>query len=183
MLIRREFRMENMMNHSQTNTKPSQAGKTVANIVIGTLVGAGAALLLAPKPGRQIRQDIARQVQILNDKTSKLSDTATKMARKQMDQAQKQIERVHIPDLRKVAPRKRENHTAKWVAGIAIGSALSAAAALLFAPKSGRAVRMRLRHEADELAGHAANLANETAKEANRRAKEMAVEAGQELNL
>jgi gas vesicle protein len=183
--------MENVMNRTRDEMQymqPSRTGKTFANIVIGTLVGAGAALLFAPKSGQQIRKDIAEQAHLISDQASKFSNEAAKMARqkaekaqKQVERAQKQVARTQMPDLREINFRKKENNTGKWIAGIAIGSMIGAAIALLYAPKSGRQMREQLRREADELGSRATHMARETADQARSKAKEMAKEAEGEM--
>ncbi|WP_080844401.1 YtxH domain-containing protein [Cytobacillus gottheilii] len=53
------------------NTKDFMIGA-----LIGGIIGAGAALLLAPKPGKELISDISDQASVLKEKTSKLRDTA-----------------------------------------------------------------------------------------------------------
>lgn len=48
----------------------------VIGALIGGIIGAGAALLLAPKPGKELISDISEQASVLKDKTSKIRDTA-----------------------------------------------------------------------------------------------------------
>jgi len=177
--------MDNVMNdtRSEVQALSFQPSNPIATIVIGTLVGAVAALLLAPKSGRQIRKDISKQAHLLSDRAQKMRNTAKKTARKQIsmlqkqvDRAQKEIDRVHLPDLSKVTLQKRSNPAGKWIAGIAIGSALGTVATLLLTPKPGLQLRRQLRRETDDLAGRAANLAHEAANEARQRAKKMAAE-------
>jgi gas vesicle protein len=170
--------MENVMNRSRNEMQymqTSRTGRTIANIVIGTLVGAGAALLFAPKSGRQIRKDIVKQAAQFGDQASKFTDTAAKMTKEK-------AKAVHMPDLPKVSlRRKNENGTGKMIMGILIGSAVGAGAAMLFAPKSGRQLRQQLRHEADELGNRASNLARETADQVRNKARDVANEAEGEM--
>lgn len=44
--------------------------------LIGGIVGASAALLLAPKSGKELRSDISEQAQIAKEKTTALTSTA-----------------------------------------------------------------------------------------------------------
>jgi hypothetical protein len=47
------------------STRPSTAGQlveTLATFGVGLLVGAGVALLLAPKPGRELRQELRTRI-------------------------------------------------------------------------------------------------------------------------
>jgi gas vesicle protein len=183
--------MENVVNRTQhemhdmrRDMQNSRTGKTFANIVIGTIIGAVAGLLFAPKSGSQIRKEIAKQASQwgdqatkITDQASKFTDQASKAARKRAD---KLADRAHMPDLRKMTMRKRNTGGKMWL-GILIGSAVGAGAALLFAPKSGRQMRQQLKREADELGTKASNLARETADQARHKAKEMANEAEGEM--
>lgn len=56
---------------SEMNTKDFLIGT-----LIGAFVGAAAALLLAPKSGKELRQDISEQALIAKEKTAKLTTTA-----------------------------------------------------------------------------------------------------------
>ncbi|MDR6720756.1 YtxH domain-containing protein [Paenibacillus sp. 2003] len=65
---------------------PVQTGSTFAKgIFIGGLLGAAAALLFAPKPGRELRGDLSEKVGIVTDRTkevaSVVSDKATELAK------------------------------------------------------------------------------------------------------
>jgi gas vesicle protein len=178
--------MENVVNRTQhemhdyrRDMQNSRTGRTFANIAIGTLVGAVAALLFAPKSGSQIRKEIAKQASQWGDQASKITDQASKVAKKRADQF---TDMAHMPDLSKMTRRKRNTGgTGKMMLGILIGSAVGAGTALLFAPKSGRQMRQQLKHEADELGNRASQLARETADQARHKAKEMANEAEGEM--
>lgn len=56
---------------SDMNTKDFLIGT-----LIGGIVGASAALLLAPKSGKELRHDISEQAQIAKDKTTQLTNNA-----------------------------------------------------------------------------------------------------------
>jgi gas vesicle protein len=61
--------------NNQNRNKESQSSKNfIAGAVIGGVVGAAAALLLAPKAGKEIRSDLNNQVNNLLEKTNQLSD-------------------------------------------------------------------------------------------------------------
>jgi gas vesicle protein len=61
--------------NNQNRNKESQSSKNfIAGAVIGGVVGAAAALLLAPKAGKEIRSDLNNQVNNLLEKTNLLSD-------------------------------------------------------------------------------------------------------------
>ncbi|WP_330217221.1 YtxH domain-containing protein [Paenibacillus durus] len=57
---------------------PVNSGKTFAKgLLIGGLIGAAAALLFAPKPGREMRSDLSGKLSIATDKTKEFSGTVT----------------------------------------------------------------------------------------------------------
>ncbi|GAB1158957.1 YtxH domain-containing protein [Paenibacillus illinoisensis] len=65
---------------------PVQSGSTFAKgIFIGGLLGAAAALLFAPKPGRELRGDLTEKVGLVTDRTKEVaavvSDKATELAK------------------------------------------------------------------------------------------------------
>ncbi|WP_337035394.1 YtxH domain-containing protein [Paenibacillus illinoisensis] len=65
---------------------PVQSGSTFAKgIFIGGLLGAAAALLFAPKPGRELRGDLSEKVGLVTDRTKEVaavvSDKATELAK------------------------------------------------------------------------------------------------------
>ncbi|MGD0034996.1 YtxH domain-containing protein [Paenibacillus illinoisensis] len=65
---------------------PVQSGSTFAKgIFIGGLLGAAAALLFAPKPGRELRGDLSEKVGMVTDRTKEVaavvSDKATELAK------------------------------------------------------------------------------------------------------
>lgn len=61
--------------NNQNRNKESQSSKNfIAGAVIGGVVGAAAALLLAPKAGKEIRSGLNNQVNNLFEKTNQLSD-------------------------------------------------------------------------------------------------------------
>lgn len=65
---------------------PVQSGSTFAKgIFIGGLLGAAAALLFAPKPGRELRGDLSEKVGIVTDRTKEVAavvgDKASELAK------------------------------------------------------------------------------------------------------
>jgi gas vesicle protein len=57
---------------SENNGRTAACG--VASFAIGAAVGAGIMLLLAPKPGQETREDIARKIGDLKEKTLAILD-------------------------------------------------------------------------------------------------------------
>ncbi|CAI6084653.1 hypothetical protein PAECIP112173_04360 [Paenibacillus sp. JJ-100] len=65
---------------------PVQSGSTFAKgLFIGGLLGAAAALLFAPKPGRELRGDLSEKVGMMTDRTKEVAtvvgDKASELAR------------------------------------------------------------------------------------------------------
>lgn len=105
------------------------------NFVVGTLLGGAvgtiAALLLAPKSGCDLRQDIA-------DTYDDVTDNVTR----------------RLPNFRK---KEESSNTGLMLGGIA-GGALGIAAALLFTPIAGRRIRKRIINKAQDIGEQAWDL-------------------------
>lgn len=57
---------------------PVESGSTFfKGIFIGGLLGAAAALLFAPKPGREMRSDLSDKLTVATDKTKEVAGTVT----------------------------------------------------------------------------------------------------------
>jgi len=72
-------------------------GTFVLGLLAGTMIGAGIAMLFAPKPGRELRRDLGEQADKLkadaSDKYRKASDGAAEWARKASAAAEEVAER------------------------------------------------------------------------------------------
>lgn len=73
------------MNKAETEY-PVQSGSTfLKGALIGGLIGAAAALLFAPKPGRELRGDLSDKLSTVTDKTKEVAtvvgDKATDLAK------------------------------------------------------------------------------------------------------
>lgn len=70
--------MINNYEHTRTNLK--SAGSNLMYLLIGGGIGATVALLFAPKPGKELRQDVSdgfkQGLEVANDKVLQLKDTA-----------------------------------------------------------------------------------------------------------
>ena len=70
----------------------------LAGLGLGALIGAAAALLLAPKPGTETRQDIASAAEDLRDKAGKivkdLSQSSEELVKKSKDLLESTKEKV-----------------------------------------------------------------------------------------
>jgi gas vesicle protein len=69
-----------MMNHVDKEHSVHSNSKFVQGAVIGGLVGAAMALLLAPKLGRELRSDLSEKLSIVADKSKQICDTAAEKA-------------------------------------------------------------------------------------------------------
>lgn len=66
--------MESRENNQARSKEGASSKNFLVGAVIGGVVGAAAALLLAPKAGKELRDDLNHQVNQLVEKTNQLSD-------------------------------------------------------------------------------------------------------------
>ncbi len=116
-------------------------------VLIGSAVGAGIALLLAPKTGKEIRKDLKRFAAETRDQVAEVIDEgrdlyeegreavakAVKAGKETYDETTEEIE--------KLMHKKERSLTAPILASSIVGAGI----ALLLAPKSGRRVRRDLK--------------------------------------
>ena len=70
-------------------TEPTKSGGGLAKgLLVGGVIGAAAALLLAPKPGRELRADLANRYQDMQEKTKNAVSTMRDKARSVVRQAE-----------------------------------------------------------------------------------------------
>lgn len=74
------------------NDKRKKSNKVITAAMIGSLSGAVLGLLLAPKSGRELRQDINEQALILGDKTVEIRDKAQSAWHSIEDKTEKTVE-------------------------------------------------------------------------------------------
>ena len=72
----------------------SEGGKYLRGLVTGVLVGAGAALLLAPKRGEDVRQDLADSAERLKEKAEDLSGQLADKAHDMKERGSHLVENV-----------------------------------------------------------------------------------------
>ncbi len=68
-------------NVNQTTRTMSKKG-VVTGTIIGSVVGATASLLLAPKGGKELRQDLSQQSKVVLDKGKDLKDRTSEKSKK-----------------------------------------------------------------------------------------------------
>lgn len=82
-------------NQSAANdTNGINAKDFMIGTLIGGIVGASAALLLAPKSGKQLRTDINEQAHVVKDKTGQLKQTAREKSQQFSEYMTKQSETI-----------------------------------------------------------------------------------------
>ena len=77
--------------------------------IVGALAGAAIALLYAPKPGADLRQDVALQAETLKDKSMELSSIAKEKTAHLSSQLKEQS--THLVDKVKAITSKEDNST------------------------------------------------------------------------
>ncbi len=113
-------------------------------VLVGTAVGAGTALLIAPKSGKELRKDLkriarktSRQVAEVIDDGKDLYVDSKKAVVRAVDTGKK-IYDEGVDRLGKLVYKKKRSFTTPLVAG---GIIAGAGIALLLAPKTGKALR------------------------------------------
>lgn len=99
------------------------SGGFIKGAVCGGLIGSAAGLLLAPKPGKQLRCDIVDAYHDIADKTEEFGHRIKERGRYFTSE------------------EKTEASTSTFVVGSVIGAVVGVTAAMLMAPKSGSELR------------------------------------------
>ena len=86
------------MNNSLKSQSPYQFGVFASGVALGGIIGAGVALLLAPRTGEEIRSMIGEKsnhlLHQMNDKASEARDAARDTAQHQLDNVKHQLEEI-----------------------------------------------------------------------------------------
>lgn len=157
-----------------------ESSSIVWPVLISGAVGAGLALLLAPKSGKEFRSDIGR----LASRTGEQAEEALEQGKSAASQAvlaSKESFAQAAGNVRDVVSRDEER---SLVVPILISGAVGAAVALLFAPKPGREVVDDLKDMASTAVEKGKGLYEQSlssVKEALQKGKEAAVETKEKL--
>lgn len=108
----------------------------VKGALIGGILGGVAALLLAPKAGKQLREEICNGYDCVNDYSKDFVDNLKEHSHNLLDKLNG-------------VEHHESNHS--MLAGGALGSIIGVVAALLLAPKSGDKLRASLGEKYDEI--------------------------------
>lgn len=163
----------------QTISKVSSS--IIVPALVSGVVSAGLALLLAPKPGREIRQDIGRLVK----KTGEQSSEA-------LEEAKAGISRAVSSGRESMAAAREElseqaaltDQKTSLVIPILVSGVIGAALALLFAPKSGKEVMEDIKDYASTAVDKSKDLYEQgvsAVKEAFEKGKEAAAKSKEKL--
>lgn len=66
----------------------------IAGAIIGSIIGAGIALFLAPKAGRELRSTITSEVESLKEKTGQIRETAVTKGTELVEKAKKRSQTI-----------------------------------------------------------------------------------------
>jgi len=111
--------------------------------IVGGLTGTIAALLLAPKSGRELRDDLSCTYGDLCDKSHRFSDQVKEKSQGMLHA----FDRNHEND--------EESNASSMLMGGAFGAILGATSALLLAPRSGDKLRQGLGEKYEEIISQA----------------------------
>lgn len=121
-------------------------GDLLKGALIGGILGGAAALLLAPKSGSELRDDIENTYRKLSDTTHDVAENLRKTGHK---------------CLHPFEECEEENHTSPFLVGGAIGAVIGVVAALLLAPQSGGALREALGEKYETIREKAEDFASD----------------------
>lgn len=158
----------------------------VIGAVAGGVIGAVAALLMAPKTGDRLRQDICDMYDDVTDKTTHFADSVSKKGRAAVKSVSDQTcdwadkAKCLADDIRCwVHGEEEDTQMRDLVIGGIAGIVIGATAGLLLAPKAGSDFRQDIvdtyedvNDKAHEMAGMVARRGKSFAKDANDRAHE-----------
>lgn len=112
----------------------NQGSDLLKGALLGGILGGAAALLLAPKSGEELREDIEGGYETLRDKAQRLTENLKETGHKCLHPFEVD-----------------EDHNSPFVIGGVVGAVIGAIAALLLAPQSGSELREALGDKYDEI--------------------------------
>ncbi|SFB17798.1 MULTISPECIES: YtxH domain-containing protein [unclassified Bacillus (in: firmicutes)] len=92
--------LNNQNDRNESNLPQEEEAVNMKNFavgaVIGGLVGAAAAVFLAPKSGKELRNDLTEQAGVLKEKTSQLRETAMTKGTEIVSMAKEKAEKLNL---------------------------------------------------------------------------------------
>jgi gas vesicle protein len=125
----------------------NRAGSLFVPVLAGGFVGAGTALLLAPKPGIRVRKDLKRIANITRDQVSEAVDRGKEIyeeGRTAVVNAVEAGKKTYSEGIEKFEKLTRKDERSMLLPILA-GGVIGAGIALLLAPKSGMEIRSDLK--------------------------------------
>jgi gas vesicle protein len=125
----------------------NREGSMVVPLLAGGFVGAGTALLLAPKPGKKVRKDLKRIFNITRDQVSEAVDKGKELfeeSRTAVTNAVEAGKKTYVEGIEKLEKFTKKDERSMLLPILA-GGVIGAGIALLLAPKPGREVREDLK--------------------------------------
>lgn len=122
-------------------------GDLLKGALIGGILGGAAALLLAPKSGQELRDDIEDTYRKLSATTQDVAENLRQTGRKCLHPFQEDEE--------------EENQNSSFLVGGAIGAVIGVVAALLLAPQSGNELRDALGEKYETIREKAGDFASD----------------------
>lgn len=108
----------------------------IKGALVGGVLGGVAALLMAPKSGKDLRDDISEGYQMINKRSHDLADGIREQGQCWMDS---------------INGKEESHHPSHFFVGGTIGAVIGAVAALLLAPSSGNKLREHLGDSYEEI--------------------------------
>lgn len=169
------------MRHYHVNTKEFAIGAAV-----GSLLGSVAALLIAPKSGKRLRQDICDTYCDISDKTQDLASRSKSFARSVGCQTcdWKSKAKSALKAVKGMVGEQAEEECAKdlLIGGVA-GCVLGAVVGLLLAPKEGESLRQDLVDSYEDVSERTQEFANGISKKGRIYAKKARKNANKWLDF
>jgi gas vesicle protein len=170
------------MGHHHLHTKEFVIGATV-----GSLLGSVAALLIAPKAGKKLREDICGAYNCFTDKTQDLANRGRSLAKSvgchSCDWASKA--KCVVDGARKKikgwTSEEEEETTRDLLIGGLVGGVVGAAVGLLLAPKSGEDLREDIADTYEDLSERTQDFADDVTKRGRSFAKKASSKANKWL--